>query len=51
MPIREGGEVMPKITIYKCAVDGEFEFTEELKEAHCPKCGVIMTKTGFFDEA
>ncbi len=42
---------MPKITIYKCVVDGDFEFSEELKEAHCPKCGAIMTKVGEFTEA
>jgi len=42
---------MPKkISIYKCPVHGDFEFTEEVAEAHCPKCGAKMSKTGEYVE-
>jgi Zn finger protein HypA/HybF involved in hydrogenase expression len=39
-----------KVYVYNCEFHGEFEFTEEVEEAHCPKCGAKMVKTGEYSE-
>ena len=42
--------MVKRIYVYKCEWHGEYEFTEEVEEAHCPKCGAKMTKTGEYTE-
>lgn len=46
-----GGEVMAKITVFKCPEHGEQEMVD-FKEplAHCPYCGKVMEKVGEYDE-
>lgn len=44
---------MVRISVWKCQEHGEFEMPEsggELIEAHCPRCGKLMTRVGGYDE-
>ena len=41
---------MPKVTVWKCEEHGEVEILEDVKEAHCVKCGKKMEKVGEYEE-